>query len=228
MKTLIPTPATIVLIGSALAVFGSLIAAFGVYLGSAQDAKESKHLLASLTGGDSYPLIIVTQHDGSFFICVKGEYPLHDVNGNILDVAALREAQAKNADPLSPIDGTQYFEIGTLSPAYGLYLIDKRTNYPVLLKNFTARKSYRFMVHLYTRHHTFDFRLALEPYTNSKNTWNQAWQVFRDQDQKPMAQSIPEDFPKDIEGNVDFLLLPKSKMGSELTEKRRSERNPPQ
>ena len=211
MKTLTLTPATVVLIGSALAVFGSLIAAFGVYLGSVHDTKESKHLLASLTGGDSHPLVIVTQDDGSFFICVKGEYPLYDVNGTIFDVAALREAQARNADPLSPIEGTQYFEIGTLSPAYGLNLIDKRTNRLVLLRNFAVRKSYRFMVHLYTRHHTFNFHLALEPYTNSEATWNQAWQVFRDREEKPMAQSIPEDFPKDINGNVDFLLLPKPK-----------------
>lgn len=208
MKIVLPTSATIVLFGSALAVLGSLIAAFGVYLGALHDAKESKHLLASLTGGDSYPLIIFTPYDRSFFICIKGEYPLHDVHGKIFDVAVLREAQARNADSLSPVAGEQYFEIGTLSSAYGLNLTNKLSNRPVLLSNFTDRKSYRFMVHLYTRHHTFNVHLALE--LNNKGSWNQAWQVFRDREQKPMAQSIPEDFPKDTTGNVDFLLLPKA------------------
>ncbi len=211
MKTLLPTPATIVLIGTALAVLGSLIAAFGVYLGSLHDVKESKHLLASLTGGDSHPLVILTQYDGSFFICIKGEYPLHEVHGKIFDVAALREAQSKNADPLSPIAGTQYFEIGTLSSAYGLNLTNKLTKRPILLSNFTARESYRFMVHLYSRHHTFNFHLALEPDHKNKGIWQQAWQVFRDQEKEPMAQAIPDIFPKDIDGTVDFLLLPKSK-----------------
>jgi hypothetical protein len=210
MKNIMPSPATIVLIGSSLAVFCSLVAALGVYLGSLQDAKKSQHLLSSVTGGNSHPLILA-QLDGSFFICVKGDYPLHEVHGQIFDVQELRKTQAKNFNPLSPVPRAQYFELGTLSSAYGMKLINKITKQPVLLRQFKQRKSYRFMVHLFSRHHTFNFRLALEPSPNNDGSWLQAWQVYRDSTTNSMDQSIPNEFPRDSDGEVDFLLLPKNK-----------------
>jgi len=200
-------PASIVLIGSAFAVIGSLVAAFGVYLGSAQDAKYSQHLLASLTGGDSHPLITATLHDGSFFVSVAGKYPLHEVHGQIFDVFDLREKQAKDVNRLSPIPRAQIFEIGTLSSAYGSNLTNRATGQQISIRDYNPRNSYRFMVHLYTRHHTFNFRLALEPRGQNKGGWHQAWQVFRDSEQVPMKQSIPNDFPMNADGEVDFCVF---------------------
>jgi len=211
MKALFSNPASIVLVGSAMAVLGSLIAAFGVYLGALQDVKNSQHLLSSLTGGDSHPLIIACPSDGSFSISVKGDYPLHEVQGDMLDVVALREAQAKGAYTTVPVPGTQFFNIGTLSSAYGTSLSNGINARPLNISEFTPRKSYRFIVHLLTRHHTFNYFLALEPHEKYKGAWHQAWQVFRDREQTPMDQSIPVDFPRNKEGEVDFLLLPKSK-----------------
>lgn len=194
-----------------MAFLGSLIAAFGVYLGTLQDLKSSQHLLSSLTGGDSHPLIIASPSDGSFSISVKGDYPLHEVQGDILDVVALREAQAKGADTTAPVPGTQFFNIGTLSSAYGTYLSNSSNARPINISEFKPHNSYRFIVHLFTRHHTFNYFLALEPHEKHKGAWHQAWQVFRDQEQTPMDQSIPADFPRNKEGEVDFLLLQKSK-----------------
>lgn len=209
MKLLFSNSASVVLIGSAIAVFGSLIAAFGVYLGSLQDTKESQHLLASVTGGDSYPMIIISS-DGSFFIYVEGKYPLHEVQGDIVDVESMREVQAKGADFRNSVARTQYFEVGTLSPAYGLNISNRNTARIINIRDFIHRSSYRFIVHLYTRYHTFRLHIALEPNKKQKGLWDQAWQVFRDQEQKPMAQLIPPDFPLNEEGTVDFLLLPKT------------------
>ena len=204
-------PATIVFIGSAFAVIGSLLAGYGAYLGANQDAKDSKHLLASLTGGDSHPLIIATPSDGSFFVSITGEYPLHEASGQIFDISDLREQQAKGVHPGAPIPRAQAFELGTLSSAYGTNLINRATGRQINIKDYKQRNSYRFMVHLYSRHHTFNFRLALEPHDEHKGAWHQAWEIFRDQEKEPLAKSIPDDFPVNSVGKVDFLLMPVEK-----------------
>jgi hypothetical protein len=97
-------PATIVFIGSAFAVFGSLVAGYGAYLGANQDAKDSQHLLSSLTGGDSHPLITAAPSDGSFFVSIAGMYPLHEASGQIFDISDLRE-QRSGPHPLDSQHG---------------------------------------------------------------------------------------------------------------------------
>jgi len=204
MKKMLTNPSSIVLLGSAIAIFGSFIAAYGAYLTSVQNEKDSKHLLSSLTGGDSYPLII--SGGENFFISIVGKYPLHEVQGKIVDVASMREQQEEFGFIHDEVPKTQYFEIGTLSPAYGFDLINRNTNRHINLKQFKARKCYRFIISLYTRHHTFSFRLALEP-NEKENRWHLAWQVFRDQEKAPIAESIPEEFPLNSDLEVDFLLM---------------------
>jgi len=204
MKTMFTNPSSIVLLGSAIAIFGSLIAAYGAYLTSLQNEKDSQHLLSSLTGGDSYPLIITG--GGNFFISIVGEYPLHEVQGKIVDVASLRETQEKFGFMHQEVPNTQSFEIGTLSPAYGFDLINRNTNNLINLNQFKSRKCYRFIISLFTRHHTFSFRLALEPNEKEKR-WHLAWQVYRDQEKIPIAESIPDEFPLNSDSEVDFLLM---------------------
>ncbi len=197
------SPANIVLIGSATAIIGSLLAAFGVYLGSLQNQKDTEHLLASLTGGNSYPQVIISGIE--FSIAIRGNYPLHEVHGEVVDISSLRELQASGNYPHKPVPYTQYFNIGTLSSAYGLHLINRTTGKPLNVNQFKKRKCYRFMVKFFTRHHTYNYRLALEPRENGG--WHQAWQVYRDQEKEPMAETIPEDFPKNLNNEVDFLLM---------------------
>jgi len=204
MKTMITNPSSIVLLGSAIAIFGSFIAAYGAYLTSLQNEKESQHLLSSLTGGDSYPLII--SGGENFFVSIVGEYPLHEVHGKIVDAASLREQQEEFGFIHGEVPNTQYFEIGTLSPAYGFDLLNRNTNKYINLKQFKVRKCYRFIISLYTRHHTFSFYLALEP-NEKDNRWLLAWQVFRDREKTPIAESIPEEFPLNSNSEVDFLLM---------------------
>ena len=205
MKILLLNPASIVLLGSAIAIIGSFIAAYGGYLTSQQNEKDSQRLLASLTGGDSYPLIISS--GGEFSISIRGEYPLHEVQGKIVDVASLRESQEEFGFMRDTVPYTQFFEIGTLSPAYGFHLINRNTNRPINVNQFKLRKCYRFIISLYTRHHTFSFRLALEPNDKQKGVWHMAWQVYRDDEKEPIADSIPEDFPLNSNSEVDFLLM---------------------
>ena len=205
MKSFLSNPASLVLLGSAIAVVGSLMAAYGGYLGSLKDQKESQNLLNSLTGGDAYPLIILSGNE--FSISVRGRFPLHDVTGQIMDVESLREQQESGDWIGKAVSNTQYFDLGTLSPAYGLHILNRATNQPIKLSNFKSRKSYRFSINLYTRHHIYSFRLALEPYPESKGSFHQAWQVYRDNDKEPMAEMVPDDFPLNKDNEVDFLLM---------------------
>ncbi|MCO6413223.1 MAG: hypothetical protein J5I92_10800 [Thiogranum sp.] len=204
MKSLLSNPASVVLFGSGLAVFGSLIAAFGVYLGSVQENRQAEHLLASVTGGDAYPCVVAGP--GGFFLHVQGNYPLYEVSGRIVDVVVLREAVAKGA--IQHGVEARYFDVGTVSSAYGFDIPDKYTGRPITLNDFARRDSYRFIINFFTRHHTFNFRLALEPSPNAKGYWLHAWQVFRDGEDTALAESIPADFPRNEKNEVDFLLLP--------------------
>ena len=196
--------ATIVFIGSFFAVIGSLIAAYGAYLGANQKAKDYLHLLSSLTGGVSHPVIIASPNDGNFFIYVSGEYPLHEVSGQIFDICDLRVQQTQGINTLAPIPRAQRFNIGTLSSAYGVTLMNSSTGLPINIKDYEKRKSYRFMAHLYSRHHTFVYFLALEPHEKYEGAWYQAWEIYRDNQQEPFAQTIPEDFPLVIDWKVEF------------------------
>jgi len=185
---------------------------------SKRNQELSEFTLHSVTGGDSYPTISVPMRSGEFggffVVSVQGENPLYDVRGKIFDVADYREAEA-SGQQLMLLSNEQNFALGNISPTYPTVLFNRVMSRPVKISDFKNRQSYRFIAHLYTRFHIFTFHLALEPDENNENHWLQAWEVFRDQGKKPFAQSIPDDFPKDAEGIVDFLLMPKVSSESE-------------
>lgn len=135
MEAFISNPAKIVFIGSAIALIGSLIAAYGGYLGAIQNQESTEHLLSSVTGGNSYPQIILAG-DGEFSLAIVGDYPLHEVHGKVVDVNALREHQKQSNWWDNPVPNTQYFEVGTMSSAYAIHLVNRFTGKPIRINQF--------------------------------------------------------------------------------------------
>jgi hypothetical protein len=185
---------------------------------SRRNQELSEFTLNSVTSGDSYPTISVPMRNGEFggffVVSVHGENPLYDVRGKIFDVADYREAEA-SGQQLMLVSKEQSFTSGNISPGYPTTLFNRVMSQPVKIHDFKDRQSYRFIAHFYTRYHYFTFHLALEPDEKNEDHWLHAWEVFCDQEKKPLAQSIPDDFPKDAEGKVDFLLMPKVSSESE-------------
>jgi hypothetical protein len=153
-----------------------------------------------LTGGKSFPYVILSNSTGNPTIHIKGENAIQNVFGRVLDVRILRQTQREQG-PINNYSG-QPFKFDIVSPAYANTIQSSRIN---------MNKSGRYIIHIYTPYSTYHQNIAVEIDSNGRP--NQAYQVYKGTESELIFEYFPDNFPIPKE-EIDFLeILPPEEFG---------------
>ncbi len=158
--------------------------------------------IGHLTGGDSYCYFLPIELDRatnklSFAVPAKSpgkdkaKYPLHDVTAQIID----RDKQEKGGTPSSLEEWRSRqttVRLGTLSPGFA----NAAPAWP-----FEPRDTHRYLIHFYTKYSTFTQNLIIRVVAGR---WAVASRVVRDGEVIQGSESIPKDFLRDEQGQVQW------------------------
>ena len=210
MSDIISWPQALTLVGGVLALIGAFWSAQKdvqtekelnrkneIIIQKTEEISELNNKIVNvLTGGDSYPYVILGSFDGKIgspTLSLIGENAIPNISGVFFDVRELRKDQRTGNHV--PGSGGIRFKKDILSPAYGMSLAGDKVKYDVT-------KGGRYLIHFYTPYNTFTQWLAVEP--SSDNSFPMfASKIFRGSNNELIATHYPEDFPIPLE-EIDF------------------------
>lgn len=137
-------------------------------------------IVSVLTGGDSYPYVMIAPPDGIPLLQLHGDFAIPNVTGTIIDIRELRKHQRKFG--FTGQFKSDDFKKDIISPAFGALLINKK---------FNVKQGGRFLVHFYTPYHTFQQRIAVE--IDSTGGYMNAFEIYKDNEL--IYSNYPKNFP---------------------------------
>jgi len=146
-------------------------------------------IFSQISGGNSFCYVGITENylGRSLTVQHQGDYPLYDLTIRVVD---LDKFNAHSANPKATRDYEKRFSIGTMLPKHFSDLCT------VSLSEEECSK--RFNIFFYARNGMFHEQLRLK---KENNEWLSAIKVDRD---KTLLESVSENYPKNMSGEVDW------------------------
>jgi len=195
----------VVLIGGVITVLGTMLVSIKSKRSSEANAIEQAKLLSQsitinnmMTGGDSYPMLVISDIDPEFGACLiavanMGNYPLYLSSMTIRDGDEIQKAMndPKNMTPT----GLDASKILPFTKDYELKELTAHHAQPVGGFPFLFRKDCSFSVTFTARNGSFNQQILVHKKVNG---WSIAHRIKTFRENKIVFESIPDDFPKNM------------------------------
>ena len=166
---------------------GGILTLAGGFWSNYQQGVSDKTITNSIMGGDSFCYLYFGVEDGFLTLLSNGKYPMYDVKIRVVD---LDKFETKNI-----FESGTSFDIGNIPS--GVAMMVSAWGLP------KDKEKIRYNVFISARNGFFSQEVRLAK-VNGK--WKEALRVLKDNNKnlQPMYQDIPDDYPRNKEGKIDW------------------------